>query len=68
MREIRQSGSVRGVRRNPYPYRDSSASESESNLADQQAGFGLQSIRVIEAVVACAVAVDVMPFELGVEV
>jgi hypothetical protein len=23
MREIRQSGSVRGVRRNPYPYRDS---------------------------------------------
>jgi hypothetical protein len=22
MREIRQSGSVRGVRRNPYPYRD----------------------------------------------
>jgi hypothetical protein len=24
MREIRQSGSVRGVRSNPYPYRDSS--------------------------------------------
>ena len=23
MREIRQSGSVRGVRSNPYPYRDS---------------------------------------------
>ena len=23
MREIRLSGSVRGVRRNPYPYRDS---------------------------------------------
>jgi hypothetical protein len=23
MREIRSSGSVRGVRRNPYPYRDS---------------------------------------------
>jgi hypothetical protein len=22
MREIRQSGSVRGVRSNPYPYRD----------------------------------------------
>ncbi len=26
MREIRSSGSVRGVRRNPYPYRDPTSS------------------------------------------
>jgi hypothetical protein len=30
MREIRQSGSVRGVRRNPYPYRDLNLVASES--------------------------------------
>ena len=31
MREIRQSGSVRGVRRNPYPYRDSLSTKRIQN-------------------------------------
>ena len=32
MREIRQSGSVRGVRRKPYPYRDLLDAHSTSSL------------------------------------
>ena len=38
MREIRQSGSVRGVRRNPYPYRDPRKSDAVGS-----AGFGGQA-------------------------
>lgn len=36
MREIRPSGSVRGVRRNPYPYRDAHPADAEGS-----AGFGM---------------------------
>jgi hypothetical protein len=32
MREIRLSGSVRGVRRNPYPYRDLSKTDAEGSV------------------------------------
>jgi hypothetical protein len=32
MREIRQSGSVRGVRRNPYPYRDGPPADAEGSV------------------------------------
>jgi len=37
MREIRQSGSVRGVRRNPYPYRDSNYTLEERTYAEARA-------------------------------
>jgi hypothetical protein len=32
MREIRLSGSVRGVRRNPYPYRDTPKPDAEGSV------------------------------------
>jgi len=32
MREIRLSGSVRGVRRNPYPYRDHPKTDAEGSV------------------------------------
>jgi hypothetical protein len=34
MREIRLSGSVRGVRRNPYPYRDLPIAHAEHGRDD----------------------------------
>jgi hypothetical protein len=33
MREIRPSGSVRGVRRNPYPYRDTPKTAAVGSVA-----------------------------------
>jgi hypothetical protein len=38
MREIRQSGSVRGVRRNPYPYRDSACERVRRRFRTASAG------------------------------
>ena len=36
MREIRLSGSVRGVRRKPYPYRDRPKSDAVGSVALRQ--------------------------------
>ena len=38
MREIRPSGSVRGVRRKPYPYRDTPPADAEGSAVFRDAG------------------------------
>ena len=55
MREIRLSGSVRGVRRNPYPYRDnilpvrSTAALLPRNEMEDQAPFACEDEAGTEA-------------------
>ncbi len=38
MREIRPYGSVRGVRRKPYPYRDTTPADAEGSAVFEDAG------------------------------
>jgi hypothetical protein len=49
MREIRQSGSVRGVRRDPYPYRDYTAADGTLPNGDQKT-ISLGELRIVQAV------------------
>ena len=47
MREIRQSGSVRGVWRNPYPYRDfPSVVGGDDNLVVYRANCGRRALKL----------------------
>jgi len=41
MREIRSSGSVRGVRSDPYPYHDATTADAVGSAILRDAGAGL---------------------------
>ena len=47
MQEIRQSGSVRGVRRNPYPYRDSVRPRSQSDIVELRSPYTMDKCNLV---------------------
>ena len=57
MREIRPSGSVRGVRRKPYPYRDSPQPDAVGSVVFREGLLEVQTAE--ETVIVAGVSVGI---------